>query len=898
MAPYWGMSDPPPIDRIGTALEGRYRIERELGEGGMATVYLAEDLKHDRKVALKVLKPELAAVVGAERFLAEIRTTANLQHPHILPLFDSGEADSFLFYVMPYVEGESLRDRLDREKQLPIEEAVRMATDVAEALHAAHERGVIHRDIKPANILLSQGRPLVADFGIALAVGAAGGARLTETGLSVGTPYYMSPEQATGEQHVGPPSDVYALGCVLYEMLVGEPPYSGGTTQAVLGKIIAGAPVTPSAERPTIPPNVDAAIRRALEKVAADRFPSADGFVQALNDPAFRHGPEESWIDARGAGPWKTVAGGASVVAVAAIAFAAAGGSGSEAGPRDAGLPHDAPMVVGRVLPSMAVSSDGSFVVYEADRGDFQELWVRSLESLDARPIPQTRGTFGTPILSPDGSRVAFFVANEIRVTRIDGRGSPSVIGPANASAGGHWLEDGTIVYSDQDGRMLRWVDPESGPLRDLGLQYCLYPTFIADGTEILCGGGAWKFAYSRVIDAPADVHFWTRSASTAQQGATVRGSQFRVVEDDYLVYLALDGTLMGAKIEDLEARTVGRSVSFFTDVRREAYTGAGQWDLTLGGTLVFGLGQNAEVGRLVEARPDGEVVPLNAEEAAHLRFEPSPDGTRLASVVEAIQGQELRLHDLRTGTFEVVDEGFFIGYPAWSPDGRSLVYTRKVATDEGYTVVRRELDGSSEPIALLTVAAGFNYHQPSSYLSADSLLLGVTSGGDAAFLIDPRTAPARIDTLPIDPFFLAVSPDRRWIAWAPQGEDRIILQTWPDLGRRYTVTDQGGEGRWLSDGRLVYYGLAGEDGSDPVSGGGRAFYVVEMNPDGRGPPGAPQVLLEDPRWSDTPGWSHTPSPDGGLVYLQSSDEPRIHYLRVIPGWVEAMKAAVEEANR
>ncbi|HSR43037.1 MAG TPA: serine/threonine-protein kinase, partial [Longimicrobiales bacterium] len=179
------------IARLNAALPGRYRIERQLGEGGMATVYLADDLRHERKVALKVLKPELAAVVGAERFLAEIKTPANLQHPHILPLFDSGEVAGFLFYVMPYVEGETLRDRLEREKQLPVDEAVRIATDVAEALHSAHEQGVIHRDVKPANILLHDGNPLVADFGIALAVSAAGGGRMTETGLSLGTPHYM-----------------------------------------------------------------------------------------------------------------------------------------------------------------------------------------------------------------------------------------------------------------------------------------------------------------------------------------------------------------------------------------------------------------------------------------------------------------------------------------------------------------------------------------------------------------------------------------------------------------------------------------------------------------------------------------------------------------------------------
>jgi serine/threonine protein kinase len=206
--------------RLESALAGRYRIEGELGQGGMATVYLARDLKHERNVALKVLKPELAAVIGAERFLTEIRVTAGLRHPNLLPLFDSGEADSFLFYVMPYVEGESLRDRLDRESQLPVVDAVHIA--VANALEHAHRKGVVHRDVKPANIMLQDGEPVVADFGIALAVDAGQG-RLTETGLSIGTPYYMSPEQATGDRAIGPASDVYSLACVLYEMLAGRP---------------------------------------------------------------------------------------------------------------------------------------------------------------------------------------------------------------------------------------------------------------------------------------------------------------------------------------------------------------------------------------------------------------------------------------------------------------------------------------------------------------------------------------------------------------------------------------------------------------------------------------------------------------------------------------------------
>ncbi|HSM04152.1 MAG TPA: serine/threonine-protein kinase, partial [Longimicrobiales bacterium] len=277
-------------ERLARALEGRYRVVRELGEGGMATVYLAEDLKHDRRVAVKVLRPELSAVIGADRFLAEIRTTANLQHPHILPLFDSGQVDGLLWYVMPYVDGESLRDRLDRERQLPVNEAVRLATGVGAALDYAHRQGVIHRDIKPANILLHDGEPLVADFGIALALSAAGGSgRMTETGLSLGTPHYMSPEQASGDGTVDPRSDVYALGCVLYEMLAGDPPFPGSSPQAVLAKVLTGEPERVSGPRPTVPPHVDAVVARALERIPADRFASVAEMQAALQDGSFRH---------------------------------------------------------------------------------------------------------------------------------------------------------------------------------------------------------------------------------------------------------------------------------------------------------------------------------------------------------------------------------------------------------------------------------------------------------------------------------------------------------------------------------------------------------------------------------------------------------------------------------
>lgn len=280
-------------EQLSTALADRYRIERRLGEGGMATVYLAEDLKHDRKVALKVLRPELGVVLGADRFLQEIKTTARLQHPHILPLYDSGSTTSvhggtaLLYYVMPYVEGETLRHKLDREGQLGVDEAVRIATEVADALQHAHDQGVIHRDIKPENVLLRDGRAFVADFGIALAVSAAAGGRMTETGLSLGTPHYMSPEQATADKHVTNRSDIYSLGCMLYEMLTGEPPHTGPSAQAIILKILSDVPRPVTQLRKAVPRNVAAAVAIALEKIPADRFESAKAFADALHNPAF-----------------------------------------------------------------------------------------------------------------------------------------------------------------------------------------------------------------------------------------------------------------------------------------------------------------------------------------------------------------------------------------------------------------------------------------------------------------------------------------------------------------------------------------------------------------------------------------------------------------------------------
>src|SRR3954447_26101965 len=272
-------------DLLAAALADRYRVERELGRGGMATVYLAHDLRHDRPVALKVLRPELAASLGPERFLQEIRIAARLRHPHILPVHDSGETASRLWYTMPYVEGESLRQLLARERQLPVERAVRIATQVLGALGYAHAHGVIHRDIKPENILLESDQAVVADFGVARAISAAGEDRLTETGLALGTPAYMSPEQATASRDLDGRSDLYALGCVLYEMLAGQPPFVGATAQQLLARH-AIDPVPPlRTVRDTVPESVERSVIRALAKVPADRFPTAAAFSEALTSP-------------------------------------------------------------------------------------------------------------------------------------------------------------------------------------------------------------------------------------------------------------------------------------------------------------------------------------------------------------------------------------------------------------------------------------------------------------------------------------------------------------------------------------------------------------------------------------------------------------------------------------
>ena len=468
------MSNDDVLTRLTASLADRYRIDRELGAGGMATVYLARDLKHDRDVAIKALHPDLGAALGGERFLSEIRTTARLQHPHILPLLDSGSADGLLYYVMPLVTGETLRARLEREKQLPADDAIRIAGEIADALAYAHELGVIHRDIKPENVLLQGGHATVADFGIALAVQQAGGHRMTQTGLSLGTPQYMSPEQAMGERTIDARSDLYALAAVTYEMLVGEPPFTGPTVQAILARVMTEEPRPIVVQRKSIPDHVEYAVMRGLEKLPADRWGSASEFAAALHGGSLASAAQvlatsRHRADARVERSWRARLRDPLVLVLASVAVA----STAFAVWSRPNASRDNADVVRFTIPALqseqanslgystlAISPDGRAVVYMGLGDDKrQQLMLRTLDDIVARPLPETSDG-ANPVFSPDGKSVAFIRSNRIFKVALDGT-RPQLLASAPATyAGMTWLATGELVVS---GNVALYAIPEAG---------------------------------------------------------------------------------------------------------------------------------------------------------------------------------------------------------------------------------------------------------------------------------------------------------------------------------------------------------------------------------------------------------------------------------------------------
>ena len=819
------------IERLNAALEGRYRVERELGAGGMATVYLAEDLRHRRKVALKVLKPELAAVVGGERFLTEIQTTANLQHPHILPLFDSGEADSFLFYVMPYVEGESLRERLEKEHQLPVDEAIEIATSVGSALQHAHEQGVVHRDIKPANILLSGGQPLVADFGIALALSQAGDGRITETGLSLGTPHYMSPEQAAGDRTLDKRSDVYALGCVLYEMLAGQPPFPAKTAQAVLAQILTGEPTPPSRHRKSIPTHVEHVILKALEKLPADRFENAESFTRALRTPSFR---SEAGSAVGETGDGGSRRRGLVTAGVAAVALAVGGTAGWMA--RDGGapsldvvryameLPAGQGLAGSEIRPRLALSADGSRLIYVGESADGgTQLWIRERDRLDGSPIPGTEGAHA-PFLSPDGSRVGFVVAlpsgeQGLVLASLGGRPPVLLVDSLVGQDGASWGDDDAIYYDGITAggtRGIMRVAAGGGAPE----QVTTVDTAVGETDHVwpskLPGEDAIVYTVVRAGMRDADIAIERLDGSDRR--LLVRGVAARYVDSGHLVWATIDGEVMSAPFDLGALDLAGPAVERLRGI-----------NVRLNGSVDLAVSSTGRLAYYTGApgieRFDPVVVDLNGNgvkldqqwpsaDIASLAL--SPDGRRLAvSIVEG-DGEQIWVKELPRGPLTRLTAGMVVNRrPVWTDEGRAIAYIADPAPGRSHGRKMRA-DGGATFDTLLIRPGPVQEVIP----TGDLILFreGVAGMQDGDFGYVPADDPDGAGTVFRSEFNergLALSPDRTLLAYVSDasGRDEVFVRPFPEARvRRLQVSTAGGtEPVWSRSGDRLFF----RDGDD-----------------------------------------------------------------------------------
>ncbi len=889
------------IDRLTASLADRYTLVRELGAGGMATVYLARDLKHDRDVAIKVLRPELAAVIGAERFLSEIKTTANLQHPHILPLFDSGTAGDeegrgmprpYLFYVMPFIDGETLRDRLDREKQLPIAEAVRIASEVASALDYAHRRGVIHRDIKPENILLHEGQALVADFGIALAASKAGGARMTETGMSLGTPHYMSPEQAMGEREITARSDVYALGCVTYEMLIGDPPFTGSTAQAIVAKVLTEKPSSLARVRATVSESIEDAIFTALEKLPADRFGSAAEFAAALAGGATARATTRSAAHRAtptgGSGQNVSALLGLMSVGLAGLAAWALFRSPTNAGPSiyDVATPDSAKVsfinggarmgTYGAVSRSVSIAANGEFAVYVALGADsVGSLWYRSLLTDETRPLPGTSGA-SAPRIAPDGSQVAYFGTDRVMVVSLAGGAPRPVASIINGGMLG-WLSPTEILSLGSDGDRALWINPGGGEPREKPIPRCPLGIWAPSLGELLCsfnGSASTINLESRAVQQLRAVQ------GDGTPGGPLAGSEFRLIDRHYLVFISAEGVLSAARY-DPATHLAQRAIPLVSGVRREAQ-GQAQFDIAETGTLIYAPGIDVSIGRLVRRGNGGlpELLPIEA--ANFQRYDLSRDGRWLAAVVQGTGLNELRIYDLRTGQHTVWQRAESIRHPMWSPDGQTILLAAR--TGDQWFILRGSPGSGTSLDTLARFSADGENFDPVGYLS-DTLAIAQDWSRSTVARFNPRDAAPRMDTVLTGARFPSISPNGQLVAYQAAEGSKIVVTTFGRPGRQWQIASQGVEPLWLSPTTVLYRQ-------------GATWKVTAVNPTTGEPSGAPVVWATDPRFSDTSGWSNVPTHDGGIIYVQGPEQSSPGYFRVIPNWVAQMKAAVDKAAK
>ncbi len=853
---------------LASALADRYRIERELGAGGMATVYLAQDLKHDRRVAIKVLRPELAAVIGAERFLREIRTIANLQHPHILGLIDSGELHGTAYYVMPFVDGESLRDRLNREKQLPIPDAVRLASEVAAALDYAHRHGVIHRDIKPENIMLHDGRALVADFGIALAVSSAGGSsRMTETGMSLGTPHYMSPEQAMGEREITARSDVYALGAMTYEMLIGDPPFTGSTAQAIVAKVMTEKPVSLQRQRERVPDAVEDAVLTALEKLPADRFGTAAEFAISLA------GAEGSHSRPRGGTPAVDRRGWFALAALAAVlAVVAAVGWSREAG-ADRALAYQVHLTpseadIGFVVAQVALSADGGLIVFSDTVEGGRQLWVKERGIAEPRPIPGTQGG-QAPFLSPDGRAVAYTVGSQLMRIPLTG-GAPRLLSDSASAplpARGAWLSDGTIVFLGGAGDFLNAVPDTGGVTRRVATadQLLGFPVIIAvvPGQRAVvvtsCDFGSCANPVVSLVrlDPPTIARLLPGSAGVLP----LRG--------DRVLNILPDGSVFLAAFDPATGRT-GEGAPIFSGVmvaERGPEITVGAEGVTLQAT--GGAGSLTNKAQLVLVGLEGSTRRIDSAWSGVLANNSgvaiSPDGRRvLLSLLE----QDGLKASLFIKPFPAGPATRFSTMGAqsvravWSPDGRRIAWV-VVGENGGGEIWHQAADGSGAPMLLARDARGLyevNFSPDGQWLLYRTDDVAAGRGNIYARRLSGDTASIPVAASDAEETSPAVSPDGRWIAYAIRIDaiKEVVVRPFPDVeGGRVQVSMGGGtEPMWGHDGRTLYF-------RDPSHG---RIIAAAMDSDGRFPSDGRSVVLQSALreyWDNDDTRQYSLMPDG-----------------------------------
>jgi eukaryotic-like serine/threonine-protein kinase len=784
-----------PVDRLAAALADRYRLERELGAGGMATVYLAHDLRHERDVAIKVLHPDLGAALGGERFLAEIRTTARLQHPHILPLLDSGDAgDGLLYYVMPFVRGETLRARLERERQLPVPDALGIATEVADALQHAHSQGIIHRDIKPENILLQDGHALVADFGIALAVQQAGGARMTQTGLSLGTPSYMSPEQAMGERTIDARSDIYALGAVTYEMLAGEAPFTGPSVQAIVARVLSEEPRALSAQRKAVPPAAEEAVFRALEKLPADRFATAKEYAAALNASGAATGLRTGSRTVPAARDWRLPALGVGLLLAVIVGVAGWMRPSAEAEePLRYRVFIDSIVDFRDWTGNTAISPDGRTILRASGPGG--PLLRRDRDALDFVPIGGTLGA-QAPCFSPDGSRIAFFSNGRLVMMPLTGGAPEVLVGDLRSPVACAWADDGFVYFEEINPGILRRVLARVGARAEAATVFDSAAGEIMHSLpEPLPGGRGVLF---QVQYRRGDFAIAFAEGPGKAHRIVMSGIRARYLPSGHLVYSTADDRLMRVAFDARSGATRGDPVQIAEGLP-STMLGATDFATSQNGTLVYSEIERASQRELVWISRRGERTPFDERwRGAFVGPRLSPDGRTVAVMVlegadahiwlKPVAGGQPRRLTSGSGAYEE---------PSWMPDGRSVSFV--MLRDGSGTVARRTVSGGTATETLLALDRSIS-EQVWSPVGGWLTVRTTTSTPGAGDILRYRPGVDReaIPTVasPRSEYTPTISRDGRWLAYSSNESGRLEVYVVPfpvPDGRQWQISTDGG---------------------------------------------------------------------------------------------------------